>query len=373
MARRTSAFLVLAGIIFGTFQVFAASVSMDPSSWAVRDTQATAASPFEEHLGRSSIHLRRGIAVLHGPNFQNGSVEADVTPAKAGQGFIGLAFRVQSTKTYELIYIRNGLSGKPDAVQYDPVFRGGITWQLHPGLQAYAEFPQDRWIHLKVVFNGSHAELFIDHGEKPVLTVRNLEQGDSRGSIGVFSLADGGYVSNVEYTQAPDAPYAAQPPAMDPQALTDWSLSQSFVEKDVRPEDYPKLKQLMWEKVAADAPGILMIDRYRDSPDIFVGDVRKMDGDGLPMAAVVFAKTVIRSDVEVRRQLRFGYSDEVVMYLNGQPVFEGKNGIGYREAGSFGRLGMTESVYLPLKKGDNELVFAVKEYNGGWGFETALQ
>jgi len=34
---------------------------------------------------------------------------------------------------------------------------------------------------------------------------------------------------------------------------------------------------------------------------------------------------------------------------------------------------MTESVYLPLKKGDNQLVFAVKEYNGGWGFQTALK
>jgi len=300
-------------------------------------------------------------------------VEADVAPSHPGQGFIGLAFRVQSTKKYELIYIRNGLSGNPDAVQYDPVFRGGITWQLHPGLQGVADFPQDRWIHLKIVFNGSHAELFIDRAEKPALVVKNLEQGDSRGSIGVFSLADGGYVSNVEYTQAPDAPYVAQTPAMDPQALTDWSLSQAFRAGDVKPTDYPQLKGLTWEKVSTDAPGILMIDRYRDSPDIVVPDVRKMDGDGLPNAPVVFAKTVIHADADVRRQLRFGYSDELVMYLNGQPVFAGKNGIGYREPGAFGRLGLTESVYLPLKKGDNELVFAVKEYNGGWGFQTALQ
>ena len=30
---------------------------------------------------------------------------------------------------------------------------------------------------------------------------------------------------------------------------------------------------------------------------------------------------------------------------------------------------MTESVYLPLKEDDNELVFALKEYSGGWGFQ----
>jgi hypothetical protein len=34
---------------------------------------------------------------------------------------------------------------------------------------------------------------------------------------------------------------------------------------------------------------------------------------------------------------------------------------------------MSDSVYLPLKKGDHELVFAMKEYSGGWGFQTALK
>jgi hypothetical protein len=92
-------------------------------------------------------------------------------------------------------------------------------------------------------------------------------------------------------------------------------------------------------------PGILMIDRYRDSPDIFLPDRKLMEGDGLPVAAVVFAKTVIHCDANVRRELVFGYSDEIVMYLNGQPIFNGKNGLEYRETGAFGRLGMAESVY----------------------------
>jgi hypothetical protein len=155
--------------------------------------------------------------------------------------------------------------------------------------------------------------------------------------------------------------------------LTDWSLSQGFRAQEVKLTDYPQLKQLTWEKVATDPPGILLIDRYRDSPDIFVPDRKQMEGDGLPIAAVVFAKTVIHSDADIRRELVFGYSDEIVMYLNGQPIFTGKNGLGYRESGAFGRLGMTESVYLPLKKGDNDLVFALKEYSGGWGFQTALK
>jgi hypothetical protein len=362
--------LLTAGSVLNAHAV---SVSMAAKSWTIDDSQATPAGAFEEHLGRSSIHLQRGIAMLNGVSIQNGSVEADIMPSHPGSGFIGLAFRVQSTKRYELIYIRNGIGKQPNAVQYDPVFRGAITWQMHPDLQADAEIPQDRWNHLKIVFNGPHAELYIDHADKPVLVVSNLEQGDSRGSIGIWSLADGGYVSNVEYTQSPDAPYVAQPQAFAADALTEWSLSQGFRAQEVKPTDYPQLKQLIWEKVATDPPGILMIDRYRDNPDIFVPDRKLMEGDGLPIAAVVFAKTVIHSDADVQRELVFGYSDEIVMYLNGQPIFNGKNGLGYRETGAFGRLGMTESVYLPLKKGDNELVFAVKEYNGGWGFQTALK
>jgi hypothetical protein len=184
----------------------AVSVSMDAKSWTVADSQATTAGAFEEHLGRPSIHLQRGIAMLNGVSFQNGSVEADVIASHPGSGFVGLAFRMQSTKKYELIYVRNGIGKQPNAVQYDPVFGGSITWQMHPGFQADAEIPQDRWNHLKIVFKGPHAELYIDHADKPLLVVNNLEQGDSRGSIGVWSLADGGYVSNVEYTQSPDPP-----------------------------------------------------------------------------------------------------------------------------------------------------------------------
>jgi hypothetical protein len=94
-----------------------------------------------------------------------------------------------------------------------------------------------------------------------------------------------------------------------------------FRAQEVQPTDYPQLKQLTWEKVAIDPPGILMIDRYRESPDIFVPDRKLMEGDGLPLAAVVFAKMVIHSDADVRRQLIFDYSDEIVMYLNGHPIF----------------------------------------------------
>jgi hypothetical protein len=104
--------LLTAGSVLNAHAV---SVSMNAKSWTVDDSQATTAGPFEEHLGRPSIHLQRGIAMLNSVSFQNGSVEADVISSHPGSGFVGLAFRMQSTKKYELIYIRNGFAKQPNA------------------------------------------------------------------------------------------------------------------------------------------------------------------------------------------------------------------------------------------------------------------
>jgi hypothetical protein len=89
------AILLSAGNVLSAHAV---SVSMDAKSWTVEDSQATPAGAFEEHLGRPSIHLQRGIAMLNGVSLQNGTVEADVIASHPGSGFVGLAFRMQSTK-----------------------------------------------------------------------------------------------------------------------------------------------------------------------------------------------------------------------------------------------------------------------------------
>ena len=66
--------------------------------------------------------------------------------------------------------------------------------------------------------------------------------------------------------------------------------------------------------------------------------------------------------------MNFGYSDDVVVFLNGRPVYTGLNGFGRRDAFSLGILSdQHDAVYLPLTEGDNELVFALSELFGGWG------
>ena len=61
-----------------------------------------------------------------------------------------------------------------------------------------------------------------------------------------------------------------------------------------------------------------------------------------------------------------------VVYLNSKPVFSGKNALGYRSDDSLGVFDMNNQAPVHLNKGDNELMVAVTEYNGGWAFECAL-
>jgi hypothetical protein len=72
--------------------------------------------------------------------------------------------------------------------------------------------------------------------------------------------------------------------------------------------------------------------------------------------------------------MALGYSDEVSVFLNGRILFEGKSAYRFRDPGFLGIMDVeNDAVYLPLRKGANELVLAVSEYFGGWGFICRLR
>ena len=89
-------------------------------------------------------------------------------------------------------------------------------------------------------------------------------------------------------------------------------------------------------------------------------------------AKVVFARTQISSVKGGEKTLKIGYSDDIVVYLNRQPIFSGKNALSYRNDDSLGTFGLNDETHIHLNPGDNELLVAVTEYNGGWAFECEL-
>jgi hypothetical protein len=57
------------------------------------------------------------------------------------------------------------------------------------------------------------------------------------------------------------------------------------------------------------------------------------------------------------------------VFLNGRILYRGRSAQNFRDPGFLGIVNPENDVlYLPLRKGHNELVLAVSELGGGWGF-----
>ena len=73
------------------------------------------------------------------------------------------------------------------------------------------------------------------------------------------------------------------------------------------------------------------------------------------------------------REMSFGFSDRVRVYLNGRLLYAGNDGYTTRDYRFLGSVGLFDTVALPLQKGDNELAFAVSENFGGWAVVAAIR
>ena len=74
------------------------------------------------------------------------------------------------------------------------------------------------------------------------------------------------------------------------------------------------------------------------------------------------------------KRLALGYSDDVVVFLNGKILYRGRSPQAFRDPGFLGIVSPeNDAVYLPLRKGKNELVLALSELGGGWGFVCRLE
>src|SRR5258705_12968864 len=84
---------------------------------------------------------------------------------------------------------------------------------------------------------------------------------------------------------------------------------------------------------------------------------------------VVYARTRIDSDRDQVKKLAIGYSDDVSVFLNGKILYRGRSAQNFRDPAFLGIMNPeNDALYIPLKKGANELILAVSELGGGWGF-----
>lgn len=349
----------------------AVGIDFDSSQWQVSDPNARR----EEYLGRRSLYLTSGFAVLKDSVFEDGRIDVDV--ATTGLvSFAGVIFRAERAGEHEIVYLRPFKSGQPDAVQYTPSFNGSAGWQLYSGrgYTAAAEIPHERWVHMRLEVSGLSLKVYLDNSDKPVLVNEDLRRGYGGGSLGLWGIVNGAHFSNFSYTPRPVAERRAPKPAsFAPGVLTKWELSEAFDVAQRNPEELPspaELTAMKWQPVGVEEPGMVVIDRYRRSPDkggVFNDPAKRVGAR--PERKAVFARATLYSDRDQLKKMSLGYSDEVTVFLNGRPLFTGRSAYRYRDPGFLGIMDVEDdSIYLGLKKGRNDIVLGVAEYFGGWGF-----
>ena len=381
--RRPTRFLSYAFVKICTAAVFAAtsvfgaqtqgvlSIPPDSPRWEL-EGQAKPA----DYQGRKSLLLDGGAAVLKDFEMRDGVVDVDVS-TQASRGFFGIQFRIANEgANSELVYLRQHKSGYPDAMQYTPVLNTGFNWQLYngPGFTGAVDIPKDIWFHLRLEVAGAQARLFVKDMDKPALVMNDLKSGVQKGQVGLYVLTGATYFSNFEIRSTPDVPWERHLSSMPSGTVAKWSLSPSYdaLQRNLeQPLSTSDMENIHWQEVEAEPPGLVVVYRYREAPHLrvsFANDFSKRL-EPQPGMKLVYARTSIDSDREQVKKLYLGYSDDVSVFLNGKTLFRGRSAQNFRDPGFLGIVNPeNDTVYLPLKKGSNELVLALSELGGGWGF-----
>jgi len=334
-----------------------------------------------EYLGRKSLLLDGGAAILKDFDMRDAVIDVDVaTPAT--RGFFGFQFRLtEDGANGEWVYLRQHKSGLPDAMQYTPVLNTGANWQIYngAGFTGAVDIPKETWFHLRLEVAGAQAKLYVKDMDRPALVMPDLKSGVQKGLVALHDLTGATYFSNFEIRATPDAPWQRHLPPMPPNTLTRWKLSPAYdaLQRDLeRPLTAAESAAIHWQDVEAEPPGFVVLYRYREAPHLrvsFANDFSKRL-EPQPGTKVLYARTRIESERDQVKKLEIGYSDEVRVFVNGRILFRGRSAQNFRDPGFLGIVNPeNDAVYLPLKKGSNELTLAVSELGGGWGFICRLE
>jgi hypothetical protein len=360
MSRRSRVLLLLAALPGPlAAQVPTQRVPGADGGW-VLPPGATLIAPYR---GREALWVRRGPRPFRRDiEFTEGTIEFDVAPMP-GATFIGVLFRRESRAEYETVFFRPGSNGQWDAVQYMPRVGHGSQWQLYPQFQAAVELPKEQWTHVRVVVEGDAMQLFVGGSGQPTLAVPRLRGKVHPGTVGFWATGAGdswsAAFSNIVIRPAPPSGDTGSPP-MAPGAsegfITAWDASPVIAADSGPVLKVPDISS--WTAVVAEEAGLVNLSRLHGQPD---------------GRNTVFLRHRLDASEARTVPLDIAYSDEVTVFLNGQPLYSGVNRWQGRYPGSLGSLAPgTETVYLPLVRGGNDLTVAVTDEAFGWGLIARL-
>jgi hypothetical protein len=336
-------------------------VPFDSDRWEIEAKE----SRVVDHTGRKALYLKGGVAAVRGSRFTDGIIEFDI--AFTGErGFMGAVWRMQDFENYEEFYLRPHQSGNPDANQYQPVFNGVAAWQLYYGESYSAPLKYDfnQWVHVKILVSGSNAEIYVKDMTTPALFVSELKRQVKVGrvglSVGNFAPA---YYSNFSFAPLSSVPLKGKAKALETApagTVLSWTVSGVLEGKSLEGKYQlaaTDRESLSWKRLDCESTGICNLARLQ-------GVSESKD--------TVFVRLIIQSEREQVKKIRFGFSDAVKVYFNDRLLYGGSDIYQSRDYRFLGTIGLFDELYLPLKRGDNELWIAVTENFGGWGIRAVF-
>ena len=225
-------------------------------------------------------------------------------------------------------------------------------------------YRNDEWMHVKVVFAGSRADVYID-SDKPVIRVSALKRAAAAGLVGLnvtpFAPASFAHVKISTLANAYELPQVAPASTDVPEGrILAWDVSQAFDSSIVESSvtlDRSTNDSYAWTTIDAETSGISNLASTTGSaggPD------------------TKFARFFIESDRDQLRELKLGYSDAAMVFVNGELQYRGDNSYMSRDYRYLGTIGLFDTIALPLVEGENEICIAVTEAFGGWGVMAEL-
>ncbi|WP_422104470.1 hypothetical protein [Winogradskyella sp.] len=332
------------------------SIPLDTTHWHIQ----AKSYDFVTYKGKNAVLIEQGVLVLKDKKFSNGTIEFDMFLPE-GRTYPGVFFRTDDQfLNGEQWFVRTHLSGLEDCNQAAPVTNGITPFQFYFGPKysfAY-DYKYDDWTHVKVVVNDDKAQVFLDYSEEPNLSWKLFHDAKSgglliRGSRLPIHIADIKIDENnyqlKNFKSIDNKPIEG--------IIETWQISDKFKESEL--DTLSNIKSIMAQRI--------WVHTINAEEGVAANISRKVIRyDDKPKLNTVFAKLTIQSEAEQTKFFDFGYSDRVVVVLNGKPIYKGTNKWRTRDYRYLGTIGLFDGVYLNLKQGENELLLAVSEDFGGW-------
>jgi len=347
---------------------------MEPAYWQY-DTSGV---EFIMYENVKAIHTKKTLPLFAKDlQFSNGTIEYDIA---FGRGFPGITFhRSPDGKKGDIFYLRYFGTTSPESrttLQYAAIVDSMNMWNLTDEYQAGATLNIPGWNHVKLVVSGKQMKAYVNDMSRAALIVPELEGEMESGGIS-FS---GGDVTIANFVIKPDS--VEDLPAArgyistynDTRYLRNWQVTQAsdFAFGKEVPPPFPNLVKTRfdpgfpdsttnWTPITAEDRGIVNLTRL-------------LGHTPFTKRRFAWLRTTIESDSAQERTLHLGFSNEIWLFVNGQPLYTDKNYFGTPgQKFPSGRCTIENAVVkLPLQKGKNEVLIGLANYFYGWGIIARL-